>query len=162
MVQSRWWRVPGPYAASRNETAANMSSPDEEHPSTRLVQQRTRNRMIDFLEWVSSYDEQRKYQRAAYGFLNIPHEVFREHETCFFEGATYDEPIFTPAERAVIISLNEVLDWVWDDSHVFDDFYPDLEDLIGTEDWEQLRAAAERALSVFQQRGRLPDDEEIA
>ncbi len=123
-----------------------------------LLHQRIRNRIIEYWEWVSSYEAQRDYQARAPVGVFIPSEAINQWEDHVqpdwreYLGA----PVFSKAECGALAFYEGAWKYV-------SDAMPDdpLEELIGTKVWEQLREAAERARQVFAERGKMPEDKEI-
>ncbi|MBX7131932.1 MAG: hypothetical protein K1X67_04550 [Fimbriimonadaceae bacterium] len=124
-----------------------------------LLAQRVRNGLICYFEIVSSYEEQRAYERNV-PIANVPAEVI-----CMWEDSVdgdhldwFTEPAFSPSERAAIREFHAVWKGVIEDTP---QSLLALSELIGTEPWERLRLAAEAALGVFNVRGKLFDEPEI-
>ncbi|QKD02799.1 hypothetical protein [Mesorhizobium loti] len=122
-----------------------------------LLNQRYRNHLIGYFEWVSSHEEQRKYQ-AAVPNVRIPHEAFNQWGDYASDEVLehYAEPVFSIDEQQALRDYRTVLNRVSDDTPKM---LPPLEQVIGTEPWERLRRAAARALEVFMRRG--PFDWEV-
>jgi hypothetical protein len=121
-----------------------------------IVIQRIRNRIIEYLELASSFDDQSAYQ-AAVPYINVPNEVINQWEDSV--GPDWHNyitaPVFTPDE---IIAIGQFYD-VWDAVAVATpDPLPPLQALLDTGEWQRLASAAAEALTVFQFRGRLPED----
>jgi hypothetical protein len=130
------------------------------NPSDRIILQRLRNRVIEELETAASYEEQRRYQKAVPS-VNVPAEMicgwFNDH---VWEGwqKAYTPPVFTPEEIDAIAGFDKVFRAV---KAKLPSHTPSLSELVGAESWDRLRLAAQEALTVFQQRGKLSEDEEI-
>jgi len=128
-------------------------------PSKRLVEQRIRNNIIEYLELASSYDEQLQYQ-ANVPIARVPAEVI-----CIWEDNVPSDPrrgplsgVFSEPEVAAVREFHAVWERV---CAALPEPLPSLTDVQALEDWDALRSAARAALDVFQQRGRLPDDREV-
>ncbi|TRC85060.1 hypothetical protein FJV76_30915 [Mesorhizobium sp. WSM4303] len=116
-----------------------------------LLNQRYRNHLIGYFEWVSSHEEQRKYQ-AAVPYVHMPHEAFNQWEDYASDRILryYVEPVFSVEEQQALRDYRAVLNSASEDTP---QILPPLEQMIGTEPWERLRAAAEKALEIFMRRG---------
>lgn len=126
-------------------------------PPKEVVERRVRNRIIDYLELMTSQEDQEEYQRKV-PYVNIPSELINQWEDWVprtIPKGYYAEPVYTPAEAEAILAYHKT----WDS--VADRLPPgrqSLEEFVQTAEWRELRDAAVKALSVFQPRGRLPED----
>ena len=102
-----------------------------------LVEQRIRNRIIEYLELASSFEAQQQLERGS--IAHVPHEVINLWEYWH----PVDQSVW-PGRLAHPYSENEIA--------AMQRF--DLE-------WDRLREAAASVLSVFSVRGRFPEDVEI-
>lgn len=131
----------------------------EDQPSRRVVEQRVRNRIIEYLQLASSFEEQRKYERNAPAFVDIPGEVIEQWADW---GAVDPQrgpisDVFTAEEVAAM----KEYDRVWDD--VADRLDWPVGGIAAAQqlpEWDELRRAATAALVPFERRGRMPEDEE--
>ena len=122
-----------------------------------IVMQRVRNRIIEYLECASSYQDQREYQ--AHQVCHVPGEMINQWEDSVYADIdAYAPPVFSQDEQAAMRRFQAAWESVCDDTP---NPLPDLEVLIGTEPWDRLRAAAEAALRVFARRGKLDEEREI-
>jgi hypothetical protein len=123
----------------------------------RYVRQRIRNRIIEYLELASSFDEQAEYQSAAPN-IHVPSEVLNQWAD--WVSGDWREyiaaPVFTSDEIEAVARFHDVWSGVCDATP---DDLPDLQDLVGTMPWRQLAAAASSALAAFHPNGRSPEDE---
>ena len=129
-----------------------------ERISAMLLDQRIRNRIIEYLETASSYEEQKKFETDV-PIVHVPNEIINEWEDyvnrdCLSECAG---PVFSPEEQIAIRQFDAVWAQVADDTP---NPLPPLSKLIGTEPWERLRTAASQALGVFQVRGKFDEERE--
>jgi hypothetical protein len=131
--------------------AASQSSPQ-------LVLQRVRNRVIEYLEFASSFEAQREYQAVAP--VHVPHEVINQWQDWVQPGweATFTEPVFSQPERDALVAFSQA--WAQVVSTTPNPL-TDLESLSQTPEWESLRSAAADALAVFAVRGTLSEQQEI-
>jgi hypothetical protein len=124
--------------------------------SDRVVQQRIRNRVIDYLQLASSFEEQREY--AATAPVNIPYEVINQWEDWVSEDPR------TAEEHSDVYSGEEIealgrVHTVWEAAAAqLPDDYPSILEAQALPAWEALRVEAENALAVFMQHGRMPED----
>ena len=128
-------------------------------PSSTVIAQRIRNRIIEYLEMASSYEEQREYERNV-PIAHVPSEIICQWED-WVRGGRLDwfrEPVFSAAEQTAIREFHLIWRSVADDTPKM---LPPLSDLIGTEPWERLRGGAELALKVFQPRGKFDEERAI-
>jgi len=126
--------------------------------SQTLLYQRIRNRIIEYFEATSSYEEQLAYE-ARVPMVFVPNEVINEWEDWFRREylPDYVEPIFSKEEQESLGNFDQIWLSVVDDTP---NPLPKLTDLIGTEPWERLRVAAEEALNVFRVRGMFDEERE--
>jgi hypothetical protein len=135
-----------------------MGHPKAAEPTRQVVLQRIRNRVIEYLELASSYEDQREYQSRVP--IHVPNEIVNQWEDwvqCPGD-LTFSEPVFSAAERDAVVRFHAVWDEVANNTP---DPLPDVEDLFVTEEWRRLRDAALDALQVFRVRGKLSEDHEI-
>jgi hypothetical protein len=138
-----------------------MSDANADRPTEQLVQQRIRNRVIDYLELAASFDEQRRYELAA-PIAHIPYEVINQWDDQFPQGLQSEldrSTVYTPDEAAALTAFRAVLDEV---SRAVPDDFPSLAKVQSMPAWADLRDAAARALAVLVRRGRMPEDREVS
>ena len=111
--------------------------------------------MIEYWEWTSSFDSQRKYQ-AEVPLVHVPNEVINQWEDWFNHDPTWlVPPVYSEAEREAVVEFDRIWNRV---AEATPDPLPSLDEACRLPEWEELRAAAHRALSCFLGRGRLPED----
>lgn len=127
--------------------------------SARVIEQRVRNRIIEYLTLASSFEHQRKYQ-ADVSAISVPNEVINQWQDWVPEQGlrTFGPPVFTFDELAALIAFSRTWEQV---AHNTPNELPSLEETLALPAWAQLRTAAEAALNVFERRGRLPEHESI-
>lgn len=132
---------------------------DEESPSDQVIDQRIRNRIIEYLELASSFEDQRIYQSKAP--VHVPNEIINQWEDWVPDPRRphFSEPVFSREEQHAIIAYHHVWTEV---CKATPKRLPSLEILFETAEWQRLRDAAVSASAVFAVRGRLPEDEEFA
>jgi hypothetical protein len=136
---------------------------NEREPSRRIVEQRIRNRVIEYLDVVASFDAQRTYEREAPAFVNVPYEIINEWQDWVPEDrgtpATKVLGVYSPDEVEALRSYQAV--WEAAAAVVPKDF-PSLRDVQSLPEWELLARAAAKAATVFQRRGKLPEDRRLS
>jgi len=136
-----------------------MSEGTEVQPSDQVINQRIRNRIIEYLELASSFEDQRLYQYKAP--VHVPNEIITQWEDWVpdLPRAHFSEPVFSREEQDAIAAYHQVWTEVCEAIPMR---LPSLEVLFDTAEWRRLRDAAISASAVFAVRGRLPEDEEFA
>jgi hypothetical protein len=126
----------------------------------RLVLQRIRNRIIENLGMMASFNEQRIYAKRV-PICYVPYELINGWED-FVDSPRpthFTEPVFSSVERDAIEQFYPH----WRDAaDSLPDDFPPLEDVLDSPYWVRLREAARQALASFMIRGRLPDDAEAS
>lgn len=128
--------------------------------SDRLIEQRVRNRIIEYLELAASFEAQRRYERDA-SIAHVPYEVINQwgDQVWTRPGENpYNIDIYDAAEVETLNQYQEVLEAVT--ATVPDDF-PTLSDVQAMPEWALLSDAAEHALNLLMRRGKFPEDREI-
>jgi hypothetical protein len=132
-----------------------MPSDHEAEPARRLVLQRVRKRIIEYLELAGSFDEQREYQARVP--VHVPGEIINQWEDWVWDArdSAFGEPTFTAAEQNAMARF----EGIWNEvaAHTPDPL-PNLDALFLTTEWQHLRDAALDALRVFEVRGKLSED----
>jgi hypothetical protein len=128
----------------------------EERVPLPVLKLRIRNNIMDYLELASSASEQRDYERRV-PIAHVPNEMINQWEDCVpdqdFEW--YSQPEFSADEQAAIRRFTEVWESVTNETP--NPMPSSIDSLIGTAVWQRLMDAAEEALGVFLQRGRISD-----
>ncbi len=129
--------------------------------SRQLVEQRMRNRTIEYLEMANCEAELLDYQ------ANVPVNIFDELVNQWEDLSP--EPGLTPKNSWYPLTVyseeevDEVLRFhaVWDAiSRSTPPHIDRIEDFFALPEWNRLRSAAASALAVFVKRGKLSEDEE--
>jgi hypothetical protein len=133
----------------------STSSP---RPSERVLLQRVRNQLIDYLEIAASFEAQRDFQTQA-PETHVATEVLEQWAD--WVSPNWQEelktPTFSEQERNAITLFQSV----WQDTHnTLVRPLPALAYIQLAPAWQQLRVAAEDCLRVFMLRGKLSDVEE--
>ena len=137
-----------------------MASGEHGKPSVRLVEQRIRNRVIEYLEVAASFEEQQQYE-CNVPIAYVPREVINMWGDNFPSGLERDLPRFRVFLAGEVAALR-TFEPVWDAANrAMPDGFPTLATVQALPAWAVLRDAALAALAVFEQRGRLPEEEEV-
>lgn len=126
-------------------------------PSLRVVEQRVRNRIIEYLDLASSFDDQLEYQRSA-PIAYVPNEVINQ-----WEDWVHTDPR-TVDQHPDVYSTNEITAMrrfhaVWEmTADSVPNPLPAIRQTQLLPEWNNLRRAAEHALSVFLIRGPMSND----
>lgn len=132
----------------------------ESTPSDRLVEQRIRNRIIEYLDLAASYEAQVEYQ-AAVPFVTVAYEVINQwHDSVPGDprDVACNVGVFAADEVRAMCDFQAVLDGVAD---AVPNDYPPLADVQSLPAWGELRRAASTAGEVFAVRGKLSEDQEV-
>ncbi len=133
-------------------------SPANTRPSERVLLQRVRNQLIDYLEIAASFQAQQDFQAQA-PETHVATEVLEQWAD--WVSPNWQEelkaPTFSEQERAAITQFQSI----WLEAHTnLVRPLPVLEYIQLAPAWQQLRIAAEACLQVFMVRGKLSDFEE--
>jgi hypothetical protein len=131
---------------------------EEGEATPRLVLQRIRNRIIENLGTMASFDEQRTYAQRV-PICYVPYELISGWED-FVDSprpSHFTEPVFSSVECE---ALEQFYPHWRDAADALPEDFPALEDVLNSPYWMRLRDAAREALAVFLIRGRLPEDAE--
>ncbi len=134
----------------------STSSP---RPSERVLLQRVRNHLIDYLEIAASFQAQQEFQ-AQSPQLHVTTEVIEQWADWVSPNWQQElkAPTFSEFERDAITQFQAI----WQETHnTLVRPLPALEYIQLAPAWQQLRVAAETCLQVFMQRGKLSDIEEV-
>lgn len=117
-----------------------------------VVNTRIRNRIMEYLQLVSSAAQQKNYQRRVPD-VNVPTELICSWEDWMpveERAQGFGLPVYSAEECEAIERYGRTWEAV---AAVTPEEMPSLEEFIGTPEWERLKQAAEDGLSVFQLRG---------
>ena len=127
--------------------------------SNRILEQRIRNRVTEYLELAGSFEQQIEYAwtvPAAY----VPHEVLNQWEdwvpTDPADGSV--TPVYSTLEVAALTSFHRA--WLAASEALADDA-PSLAEVHALPAWLALRDEARAARAVFGSRGPMPEDHEV-
>jgi hypothetical protein len=137
-----------------------LSIPVEPEPSARLVAQRVRNRIIEYLELASSFEAQRHYRKRA-PIAHVPNEVINQWEDWVPtppKNAEWDDVVYSADELEAIEAFHSTWDRV---ATAMPNELRTLEQVQSLAGWTELRDAATAASAVFDRRKRFPEDREI-
>lgn len=128
--------------------------------SNRLIEQRVRNHIIDYLELASSFEDQRQYEQDA-PMVHVPYEVINQWDDWVWIAPSenpYNLDIYDADEVEALVRYHEVLEAV---SDAVPDDHPALSKVQSMPEWRLLRDAAEQTLGILMRRGKFPEDREI-
>jgi hypothetical protein len=134
----------------------------DREPSRRLVEQRLRNRVIEYFELVGRSESQRDYVASAPAFVNVPYEIINQWEDWVPEDPRRSQAlaaVYSPDEVQALRDYHGAWEIAAD---AIPDDYPSLAAVQALPEWEQLTEAAASAGSVFARRGKLPEDQEVS
>jgi len=126
-----------------------------------VVEQRIRNRVIEYLDLARSYEAQQDYEHRV-PIANVPYEVINMWEDNFPRDPREDAnvlAVFSPDEVVAIRQFHEV--WRAAADAVPQNF-PSLTEVQALPEWDHLKRAADSASEVFGRRGPMPEDREVA
>ena len=140
-----------------------MTTSDDK-PSRRVVEQRIRNRVIEYLELAASFEHQLEYQERV-PIARVPSEVINQWEDWAGEDPLegrdrHSVSAYSPDELAAMRAFHAV----WDraaDALQYERSW-DVAFAQTLPEWDDMRRAAAAALEVFAVRGRMPEDHEVA
>lgn len=127
-------------------------------PSERILLQRVRNQLIDYLEIAASFQAQQEFQIQA-PQTHVATEVLEQWADWVSPNWREElkAPTFSDQERSAITQFQTI----WQDTHhKLVRPLPALEYIQLAPAWQQLRVAAEACLRVFMLRGKLSDNED--
>lgn len=125
-----------------------------------MVEQRVRNRIIEYLELASSYEDQVACEAAA-PYVNVPYDVINQWEDWVpADPRTVNThlSVFSEAEVRALCDFQDVLDSV---TAALPNNYPKVAEVQALPAWGRLRDAARTAGETFAVRGKMPEDDEV-
>ncbi len=156
-------KVEATLLAGRHQTpidwthAMTLKLASQDAPSLRGIEQRVRNRIIEYLELVSSFEAQQEYQRNA-PIAHVPNELINQ-----WEDWVHTDPR-TVDQHPGAYSVDEIAAMkrfhaAWETAaNATPNPLPPIDQVQRLPEWTNLRRAAEHALSVFLIRGPMPND----
>ena len=133
---------------------------EDDAPSRRVVEQRVRNRIIEYFDLAASFEAQVDYETAA-PFVNVPYEVVNGWQDWVPIDPRTDSShlhVLSDYEIRAMCDYHVVWDVV---SDAVPNDYPNLSIVQALPEWDALRRAASQARAVFAVRGKMPEDHEI-
>lgn len=119
-----------------------------DRPPKEVVDARIRNRIMEYLQLVSSAAQQKDYQRRVPD-VNVPTELICSWEDWMpieVGAQEFTPPVYSAEEYEAIERYCRTWEVV---AAATPKEMPSLEEFIGAPEWERLKRAAEDALSVF-------------
>lgn len=144
-------------AEEEDEEKEGTAPPEE---SARIVEQRIRNHVIDYLRLAGSFELQEEYARAV-PIAYFPYEMINQWEDSVHVDPGADphlSAVYSPQEAAAMKSFHRVWDRTAD---ALPDDYPPMSQVLAMKEWSDLRIEANAALAVFEVRGPMPEDHEV-
>lgn len=130
---------------------------DRTRSHDQIVQQRIRNRIMEYLEIAASFSEQRRYADLV-PQVNVPYEVINQWQDWVpsgtFEGDA-SSGAFSDDEIAALVTYGEV--WHETADSIPDD-YPSIELVQSLVPWQRLRSQAKETLRVLEIRGHFQEE----
>lgn len=123
-----------------------------ERPLKEVVDTRIRNRIMKYLQLVTSAAQQKDYQRRVPD-VNVPTELICSWEDWMpveERAQGFGPPVYSAEECEAIERYGRTWEVV---ATATPGEMPSLEEFIGTPEWGRLKQAEEEALSLFQRRG---------
>jgi hypothetical protein len=134
---------------------------DPDKPSRRVVEQRVRNRIIEYLELASSFEAQLQYERDV-PIAHIPYEVINQWEDWVHKDPREDRDLSDVYDGAEVEAMC-LFHAAWEAAaSAVPNSYPPLSEVQALTEWDRLRKAARSAVSVFMRRGKMSEDHEVA
>lgn len=132
-----------------------------DHPDYRMiVEQRVRNRIMEYWEWVSDTEQALEYHYNVWPRgISVCTEVFERFADWVetdedISREKYPHPIYTLQEREALQSYLQV----WRQSLKTLPGDVEMPELIHWPEWTDMNQAAAEALGVFMKRGKLPEE----
>lgn len=124
------------------------------------MEQRVRNRIIEYLDLAASYEKQADYVAAAPPFVNVPYEVINQWQDWVpLDPRTDPNPMNVLSADEIRAMCHFHATWEVVADAVPND-HPSLSTVQELREWDLLRRAATRARAVFAMRGVMPEDHE--
>lgn len=140
-----------PYESPRTQAARPSRS--EVRPSERVVGQRIRNRVIEYLELASSFDQQRDFDRR----VCAAHEIIEMWVDWTGPDHQFADDVYTDDERKALSLFHT--DWEMA-ANATSGSAPRIVEVQQRVEWQRMRASAEQALATLMQRGKLSEETE--
>lgn len=129
-------------------------------PGSRVVEQPIRNRIIEYLELASSFEDQRLCAENA-PIVNVAYEIVNQWEDWVHCDPRSDSAQLGVYDDAEIEAMKR-FHAVWEQAvAALPDAYPSISAVQELPAWIRLREHAQSALAVFLRRGTMPDDREL-
>jgi hypothetical protein len=116
-----------------------------------LLKQRIRNRIIEVIEIIASYEAWEEF--GGDEVINMWDDWVDDNRI-----GHYIEPVFTKQEQECMAELQNRVNQVVDHAP---QFLPSISELKGNAYWSSLVLSASKALAIFNQRGRMSEEIEI-
>jgi hypothetical protein len=128
--------------------------------SQTVVDQRVRNRIIEYFELVSDKNKLLEYQNNV-DFVNVLSELVNQWEDWFsidgYKNGWYDIPIYTKEERKALLSYHCLWSTV---VHEMPNNIQTINHFLCSDWWLKIQKKAKSCLIIFMDRGFLDEDRE--
>lgn len=145
--------------AGESESVSDESGAKDE-PSRRIVDQRVRNRVIEYLELAASFEDQLEYQRRA-PIAWVPFEMINQWADWAGDGPPTLENQDSAYTTGEVDAMRRFYDAWTAASEALPDDWPQLDEAHALPEWQVMATEAAATLEVFALRGRLPEDREV-
>jgi hypothetical protein len=128
--------------------------------SDRLIEQRVRNRIIEYLELAASFEDQRRYEQDV-PIAHVPYELINQWGDQMWRHPSknpHNGDLYDTDEVEALCRYHEVLEGV---TRAVPNDHPTLSEVQAMPEWTLLRDTAGQTLAVLMRRGRFPEDREI-
>lgn len=123
--------------------------------SKRIVEQRVRNRVMEYLELAGSFDDQERYDEHP--IVNVSNEVISQWED-WVRTDPNGQPDFLAVYSPQEVAAMRQFHLVWQKAaDALPNDYPELSEAQALPEWSALRDEAQAALAVFEVRGSMPE-----
>lgn len=141
---------------NHHSTLESGASRPADQDFARVLLQRVRNRLIEYLEVAASFEAQLAFQ-AQSPDLNVPNEIIQQWSDWVSPEWANEliAPVFSEDELMAICQFQTIWQAIVED---LVQPLPTLQILQHSPLWEKLRYTAQQTLSIFMTRGRLSEE----
>jgi hypothetical protein len=141
---------------NHHSTLESGASRPADQDFARVLLQRVRNRLIEYLEVAASFEAQLAFQEQSPD-LNVPNEIIQQWSDWVSPEWANEliAPVFSEDELMAICQFQTIWQAIVED---LVQPLPTLQILQHSPLWEKLRYTAQQTLSIFMTRGRLSEE----
>jgi hypothetical protein len=141
---------------NHHSTLESCASRPADQDFARVLLQRVRNRLIEYLEVAASFEAQLAFQEQSPD-LNVPNEIIQQWSDWVSPEWANEliAPVFSEDELMAICQFQTIWQAIVED---LVQPLPTLQILQHSPLWEKLRYTAQQTLSIFMTRGRLSEE----